>query len=109
MGKIPPVFLFVVAIIITLTVAGCNDRLDTQAGGELFSLHCASCHPGGANTVTPAKTLRAANLKASEITTPEDIVEKMRNPGPGMPKFTDAVIPEKKALQIAKYVLTSFR
>lgn len=80
-----------------------------QAGGELFSLHCASCHPGGANTVTPAKTLRATDLKASEITTPEDIVEKMRNPGPGMPKFTDAVIPEKEALQIAKYVLMSFR
>jgi hypothetical protein len=43
------------------------------------------------------------------ITTPEDVVEKMRNPGPAMPRFTDAMIPEKEALQIGKYVMKTFR
>jgi cytochrome c6 len=109
MAKFSPVFLFALAVIITLTVAGCSDSLDMQAGSELFSRHCASCHPDGANTVTAAKTLRAADLKARGIITTEDIVEQMRNPGPGMPKFTEAVIPEHEALQIAGYVLKSFR
>ncbi|MDD2319013.1 MAG: c-type cytochrome [Geobacteraceae bacterium] len=108
MEKVLYVFLLLLAAIVTLPVAGCRDRMDRQSGGELFSLHCASCHPGGANTLTPTKTLRATDLQASDITTPEDIVEKMRNPGPGMPKFTDAMIPEKQALQIATYILLSF-
>ena len=43
------------------------------------------------------------------ITTPEGIVEKMRNPGPGMPRFTAAMIPENEAIQIGKYVLETFR
>jgi hypothetical protein len=43
------------------------------------------------------------------IASPEGILQKMRNPGPGMPRFTDAMIPEDQAIRIGKYVLKSFK
>jgi len=105
MRFLPSIFLFVLAApFITLT-PGCS----STSAEQLFSLHCASCHPGGSNTITPSKTLKTADLQANMIKTPEDIVEKMRTPGPSMPRFTEAMIPEKEALQIGKYVLNTFR
>jgi cytochrome c6 len=102
-------FLIILATLVTSLVAGCSNPLESPSGKQLYSLHCASCHPGGANTIHPSKTLKSADLKANMITTPQDIVQMMRNPGPGMPRFTDAMIPEREALQIARYVLTTFR
>jgi cytochrome c6 len=105
----PTVLLFVLAILVATLSPGCSDKLGSTSGEKLFSLHCASCHPGGSNTITPSKTLKTADLQAGMITTPEDIIQKIRNPGPGMPRYTEAMIPEKEALQIARYILRTFR
>jgi len=109
MRFLPSIFLFILAAPLTILTPGCSDMQGSTSGEQLFALHCASCHPGGSNTITPSKTLKTADLQANMITTPEDIVEKMRTPGPGMPRFTDAMIPEKEALRIGKFVLNTFR
>jgi cytochrome c6 len=79
------------------------------SGEELFKKHCAVCHPDGGNTVKPEYTLHAKALAKHKITAPADIVEKMRNPGPGMTKFDAATIPDKEATAIAEYVMNTFK
>jgi len=101
------VLLLVFLVTPVMGLFGCKDRGTTGAG--LFSLHCASCHPGGGNTVNPRRTLRRDALNAGGIRTPGDIVAKMRNPDAGMPRFSPAVIPDRDAELIAEYVLASFR
>lgn len=101
--------LAVLLITLAAAVSGCTGERGEQSGAQLFSLHCASCHPNGGNTINPLKTLRKDNLRANNIRTPADIVEKMRNPGTGMPRFTPAVIPDREALRIAEHILTGFR
>jgi len=97
---------FVPAALVSTLFTGCSG---STSGEQLYSLHCAGCHPAGSNTINPAKTLKTADLRKNAITTPADIVEKLRNPGPGMPRFTEAMIPEKEALRIGKYVLNTFK
>jgi len=52
-------------------------------GAKLFQQHCAACHPDGGNIIKPALTLRKKDMDARGVKTAEDIVGKMRNPGPG--------------------------
>jgi cytochrome c6 len=80
-----------------------------MTGEALFKQHCAVCHPDGGNTVKPEYTLHGKALKKHNITKPEDIVKKMRNPGPGMNMFDEKTIPEKDAMAIAEYVLNTFK
>jgi len=105
MRRVPAVLL----IMLAAAVSGCTGGGERASGAQLFSLHCSSCHPNGGNTINPSKTLRPDNLRANNIRTPADIVEKMRNPGQGMPRFTPAVIPDRDALRIAKHILAGFR
>lgn len=108
MGFLPQLFLYVLATIVITFLPGCSDKQGSTSGKQLFSVHCSGCHPNGSNTITPSKTLKASDLQANMITTPEGIMEKMRNPGPGMPRFTKAMIPEYQAIRIGKYVLKTF-
>lgn len=78
-------------------------------GEALFKQHCTMCHPDGGNIVNPKKTLHAKDLKANRITKPEDIVKVMRTPGPGMTPFDAKTIPDKDAMEIARYVLNTFK
>lgn len=80
-----------------------------QAGEKLFQQHCASCHAKGGNIINPQKTLSSKDLKANKITTPEDIVKVMRNPGPGMPVFDEKTIPDAEAKAIAQYIQKTFK
>lgn len=89
-----------------------------EASGEsLFKEHCAVCHPKGDNIVNPKKTLHKKDLEANNIKTAEDIVKKIRNPGPlpthpqgwaGMKRFDQRTIPDENAMKIAEYVLKTF-
>lgn len=80
-----------------------------KSGEALFKQHCAVCHPDGGNIVKSQYTLHKKALAAHNITKPGDIVEKMRNPGPGMTKFEVATIPDQDATAIAQYVLDTFK
>ena len=80
-----------------------------SAGSLAFEANCSGCHPGGGNSVNPAKTLRVLTLRANGINTARDIVAKMRKPGPGMTRFDPKDLPEKQALEIAEYILDTFK
>jgi len=80
-----------------------------SAGASAFEANCSECHPGGRNIVTPAKDLRVLTLRANGITTPQDIIAKMRKPGPGMTRFDPKDLPDKDALEIAEYILATFK
>ncbi len=81
----------------------------TSAGERAFQKNCAVCHPGGGNIVSAAKDLHRNTLKANGITKPDDIIAKMRNPGPKMTMFDKKTVPDKTARAIAKYILNTFK
>ncbi len=77
-------------------------------GEEAFLSNCVVCHANGENLITPSKSLHKKSLAANGIRTVDDIVKKMRDPGPGMTKFDAGMIPDKTARQIAEYILKKF-
>lgn len=91
---------------------------EEDRGKLLFKEHCAVCHLDGGNVLNPKKTLHAKDLRANNITTAEDIVRKIRNPGPypthpqdwaGMKRFDEKTISTDDAMKIAKYILETFK
>ncbi len=107
--------LFFILLLISLP-----DRAATSdiPGEALFKQHCAVCHPDGGNVINPQKTLHKKDLAANNIRTAEDIVKKMRNPGPvpthpqewgGMKIFDEKKISDEDALKIAEYVMSKFK
>ncbi len=79
-----------------------------KSGEVLFKANCAVCHPDGANIVNPAKTLHKKDREANNVKTVNDIIQRMRKPGPGMTQFDQKTIPDKEAKEIAEYVLKTF-
>ena len=86
-------------------------------GESLFQENCSPCHPGGDNILNRKKTLHKADREANKIFTAEDIVKKMRNPGPapthpqdwaGMKMFDKDKISDEDALKIAHYIINTF-
>lgn len=97
--------VFIVCLFITMAYAG----EQSKSGEDLFKQHCALCHPDGGNVINPEKTLHKEALESNNIKTPSDIIETMRNPGPGMKKFDEETIPDKDAKEIAEYILEMFK
>jgi len=102
--------LFLVSLLVKGASAG-------DTGEVLFRNNCSSCHPDGDNILNRKKTLRKADREANNIFTAEDIVQKMRNPGPapthpeewaGMKMFDKYKISDEDALKIADYILKTF-
>lgn len=77
-------------------------------GEELFAQRCSACHPNGGNIINPQKSLHKANREANKVNTVEAIIDKMRNPGPGMSKFDTNFLPDRDAKTIAEYILNTF-
>jgi cytochrome c6 len=103
-------FAVIVAIaLVSVFVIACYAKDKGSAGEALFKEHCAVCHPDGNNIVNPAFKLHGEDLKAHGITKASQIVDKMRNPGPGMTKFDEKAISDKDAIKIAEYVLKAFK
>lgn len=74
-----------------------------------FDKHCAVCHPGGGNIINKDKFIGKSALAKNGIKNWKAIVDKMRNPGPGMTKFEKKDISDKEARAIAEYVLKTFK
>ena len=92
---------------------GCTSRkvVDeaTLANGKtVFEAYCISCHKDGGNVINPQKKLSRSDREANGIRTPDDIINVMRHPGPGMPKFDPGTIPDDKADAVAQYVISNF-
>jgi cytochrome c6 len=104
----------VTVAMLSLTVLATPGFSDTKKGGKIdgkkeFEEHCAACHPGGKNIVTPAKTLSKKVLVANGVKSEADIVAKMRNPGPGMTKFTPQAVSDPEAKAIAQYIMKTYK
>lgn len=105
------VLCFVVVVSIPIAAVSAQDAAKPAAGGKgekLFKQHCEMCHPGGGNIISSKKTLHEKDMKANNITTPEQIVKLMRKPGPGMTPFDAKTIPDKDAMEIAEYILKTY-
>ncbi len=105
----------VVLFFFFLSVKG---NAQSRSGESLFKEYCATCHANGGNILNPKKTLHKKDLDANSIRKAEDIVKKMRNPGPfpehpqewaGMKIFDEKTISNEDALKIADYILKTFK
>jgi cytochrome c6 len=86
-----------------------NGADKNPSGAELFKTHCAVCHPDGGNIINPGKTLRKADREKNKVEKPDDILSRMRDPGPGMTKFDNATISDQDAKKIVEYILKTFK
>ena len=119
MRALKRVILFLLAVslplfLVSLLVKGASAE---DTGESLFKANCSACHPDGDNILNRKKTLRKEDLKANNIFTAEDIINKMRNPGPapthpqdwaGMKMFDKDKISNEDAQKIADYILKTF-
>jgi cytochrome c6 len=96
-----------ISLVVTVFSPGMADS--AQPGEALFTQHCKICHPDGGNIVNPKKTLHKLDRDANNVKTEADIINIMRNPGPGMTTFDEKTIPDKQAKEIAEYILKSFK
>lgn len=107
------IFLVVVFLVLCMVFLGtlvfATEKMKGKPGESLFKEHCEICHPGGGNIINPSFTLHKKELAAHGITKPEDIINKMRNPGPGMTRFDEKTIPDADAKKIAEYILGTFK
>ena len=102
--------VLVVTLGLTLPAAGLNAAEKVEsAGAKLFQQHCVACHPDGGNIIKPALTLRKKDMDAHGVKTADDIVGKMRNPGPGMTRFDAKTVSDKDAKEIARYILQAYK
>ncbi len=104
-------FILFLAVFILGTVAFAfakEEASEVSRGEKLFIANCKVCHPDGGNIVNPKKTLHKADREANGVTKVEDVIKRMRNPGPGMTKFDEKNYPDKDARAIAEYVLKTF-
>lgn len=103
MKKLAPLALTLSAACLWLSMS--NTAQAAATGEELFKQHCSVCHPNGGNIINPSQTLHKGER---EVNTVEEIVGKMRHPGPGMSTFDSKMLPDSDAKAIAEYVLKTF-
>jgi mono/diheme cytochrome c family protein len=120
MRALKGVIFFLLAVSLPLSLVSLSAKGALAAGdtGEsLFKANCSACHPDGDNILNRKKTLHKADREANNIFTAENIINKMRNPGPapthpqewaGMKMFDKDKISDEDALKIANYILETF-
>jgi cytochrome c6 len=106
--------LFTMGVLLAVCLFATVGFADAKKGGKIdgkkeFQEHCAECHVNGGNIMNPAKTLSKKDREANGVKTAKDIIDKMRNPGPGMTKFDKKAISDKEAKAIADYIVKNFK
>ncbi len=109
MKRVVAVVVLIVFAMLTYGIQAMATEGGKKSGEALFKENCSPCHAEGGNIINPQKTLHKKDLDANKIKKPEDIVKKMRNPGPGMTKFDEKTISGKDAKKIAEYILKTFK
>jgi cytochrome c6 len=89
-------------------LVGVSCEATAQVGKKGFEKQCAICHPEGGNIINPGKPLKKSSLAANGITSEKDIVNIIRQPGPGMTSFSTNVLSDSEAREIAHYILKTF-
>jgi len=112
------VFVMLFAAFLLLSAAPIKVAAGDRSGESLFLQNCSQCHPEGGNIMNKQKTLHKKDLEANNIRTAEDIVKKVRNPGPapthpatwsGMKKFDERELSTDDASKIGEYILNTFQ
>jgi len=98
-----------IAVFVAAGVLTAGLAMASSQGEELFEQNCAMCHPDGGNIINPQKPLHKASLNENGIHTADDIIAKMRHPGPGMTPFDAKTLPDNDAKKIADYIMATFR
>jgi cytochrome c6 len=110
MKTLSKIGVLVVSVGLAIPAAGLYAAEKTESkGAKLFQQHCAACHPNGGNNIKPGFTLNKKDRDAHGIKTAKNIVEKMRNPGPGMTRFDTKTVSDKDAMEIAEYILKTYK
>ena len=78
--------------------------VDLDAGEQVFSQNCVSCHAGGNNLVNPSKTLSLKDLHDNEKDSIQAIIKQVTNGANGMTAFGDR-LSEEEITNVANYVL----
>ncbi len=100
----------VIIAVVCLGVVAATTTVSAEGKGEaLFKANCSVCHPNGSNVVNPKKTLHKKDRDVNNVKTADDIVNRMRHPGPGMTQFDEKMISNKDAHEIAEYILKTFK
>ena len=106
-GKIGVLVISVGLAIPAVSLYGAEKK--ESKGAKLFQQHCAACHPEGKNIINPAMGLGKKDREAHGIKSANEIIGKMRNPGPGMTRFDAKTLPDKDAKEIAEYIIRVFK
>ncbi len=99
----------IIVISLGLVLAASMAQAAAPNGKALFQKNCAICHVNGGNVVNPKFTLSKKDRYEHGVKTAGGIVEKMRNPGPGMTRFTKKTVSDKDAMAIADYIMKTFK
>ncbi len=94
---------FIALSVFTNSVFSEELSVDLDAGEQLFSQRCVSCHAGGNNLVNPQKTLSLADLKNNGRDNLGAIIKQVTNGGNGMPVFSE-ILSEDEISNVANYV-----
>lgn len=69
-------------------------------GGKLYATHCASCHAGGGNSVTPSKPVQGSQVSSTLATFKSYLNEPIGN----MPHYEHLIKDEKLLSDLYAYV-----
>lgn len=69
-------------------------------GGNLFATHCASCHAGGGNSITPGKPVQGSQVTSTLATFKSYLNEPVGN----MPHYDHLIKDEKLLSDLYAYV-----
>nr|YP_009394461.1 cytochrome c553 [Vertebrata thuyoides]ARW63023.1 cytochrome c553 [Vertebrata thuyoides] len=78
--------------------------VDLDAGEQIFSQRCVSCHAGGNNLVNPIKTLSIKDLNTYGKDSVKAIITQVTYGAQGMPVFRE-ILDEEDIVNVANYVL----
>lgn len=102
-------YLLVSGAAALLSLAACTAEREKVDGKAEFEARCSGCHPDGGNTINPGKTLRKMSREANGVKSVNDIVARIRKPGPGMKQYDRDELSDAKAEAIGTYIIETFK
>lgn len=96
-------FVSFYAVLVVFTNLVFSEEVDLDAGEQVFSQNCVSCHAGGNNLVNPAKTLSLTDLHDNSKDSVEAIIKQVTYGASGMPVFSER-LSEEEITNVANFV-----
>nr|YP_009394250.1 cytochrome c553 [Leptosiphonia brodiei]ARW62812.1 cytochrome c553 [Leptosiphonia brodiei] len=94
---------FIILFICISSVFSEEFSVDLDAGEQIFTQNCVSCHAGGNNLINPDATLSLVDLKKNSRDNLPAIIKQVTNGGNGMTAFSGR-LSEEDIFNVANYV-----